>query len=91
MVPGNFPIGCISYVLNQVNSNKTEDFDEFGCLRNYNAAIKYYHDQLKTAVDELRQKNPHVIITYFNYYSAARRLFENPEQYGRLCFDFPFL
>ncbi|QCE14205.1 GDSL esterase/lipase At5g45910-like [Vigna unguiculata] len=82
VVPGNFPIGCISYVLNQVNSNKTEDFDEFGCLRNYNAAIKYYHDQLKTAVDELRQKNPHVIITYFNYYSAARRLFENPEQYG---------
>ncbi|XP_047154987.1 GDSL esterase/lipase At5g45910-like [Vigna umbellata] len=82
VIPGNFPIGCNTYVLNEVNSDKKEDYDEFGCLRNYNAAIKYYNDQLKTAIDELRHKNPHVNITYFNYYSAARRLYEKPEQYG---------
>ncbi|CAJ1975194.1 unnamed protein product [Sphenostylis stenocarpa] len=81
-VPGNFPIGCNSYVLKTVKSDKKEDYDQFGCLRSYNAAIRYYNDQLKKALETLRQKYPHVKITYFDYYGAALRLFHAPQQYG---------
>ncbi|XP_068482577.1 GDSL esterase/lipase At5g45910-like [Phaseolus vulgaris] len=81
VVPGNFPIGCNSYLLHTVNSDKKEDYDSFGCLKPYNAAIKYFHEHLRKAVDTLRQQNPHVNITYFDYYDAALRLFQAPEKY----------
>jgi len=67
-----------------VNSTKKDDYDKFGCLKAYNVAIKYYNDELKKAVETLRQKNPNVNITYFDYYGAALRLFQEPEKYGGL-------
>jgi len=91
VVPGNFPIGCNSYLLHTVNSDKKEDYDSFGCLKPYNAAIKYFHEHLRKAVDTLRQQNPHVNITYFDYYDAALRLFQAPEKYGGLLFYFLLL
>ncbi|RDX98470.1 hypothetical protein CR513_18596, partial [Mucuna pruriens] len=82
VVPGNFPIGCNSAVLATVNSDKIDDYDQFGCLKAYNAFIKYYNKQLKKAIRTLRQNNLHVKITYFDYYGAAKRLFQAPQQYG---------
>ncbi|XP_020207573.1 GDSL esterase/lipase At5g45910 [Cajanus cajan] len=82
VVPGNFPIGCNSAVLARVGSDKKEDYDQFGCLAAYNAFIEYYNRQLKKAIETLRQKNPHVKITYFDYYGAAKCLFQAPQQYG---------
>ncbi|KAL2337214.1 hypothetical protein Fmac_011660 [Flemingia macrophylla] len=82
VIPGNFPIGCNSAVLATVNTNKEGDYDQFGCLTTYNAFIEYYNEQLKKAIETLRQQNPNVKITYFDYYGAAKRLFQAPQQYG---------
>ncbi|KAK7354094.1 hypothetical protein VNO80_19552 [Phaseolus coccineus] len=82
VVPGNFPIGCNTWVLNTVNSDKKDDYEKFGCLKSYNAVIKYYNEHLRKALETLRKKNPHVTITYFDYYGAALRLFQAPEKYG---------
>ncbi|KAL2951399.1 hypothetical protein AAZX31_19G047600 [Glycine max] len=82
VVPGNFPIGCNSTVLAIVNSDKKDDYDQFGCLVTYNTFIEYYNEQLKKAIETLRQENPDVKITYFDYYGATKRLFQAPQQYG---------
>ncbi|CAJ1975198.1 unnamed protein product [Sphenostylis stenocarpa] len=82
VVPGNFPIGCNSFVLNTMNSDKKDDYDQFGCLVSYNAIIKNYNEQLKQAIETLRKNNPNVKITYFDYYGSAKRLFQAPQKYG---------
>ncbi|KAL5146312.1 GDSL esterase/lipase [Glycine soja] len=71
VVPGNFPIGCNYVVLVIVNSDKKDDYDQFGCLTAYNAFIKYYNKQLKKAIETLRHENPNVKITYFDYYGFS--------------------
>ncbi|KAH1246265.1 GDSL esterase/lipase [Glycine max] len=82
VVPGNFPIGCNSAALVIVNSDKKDDYDQFGCLTAYNAFIKYYNKQLKKAIETLRHENPNVKITYFDYYGATTHLFQASQQYG---------
>ncbi|KAL2337212.1 hypothetical protein Fmac_011658 [Flemingia macrophylla] len=69
-------------VLATVNIDKEGDYGQFGCLTTYNAFIEYYNEQLKKAIETLRQQNPNVKITYFDYYGAAKRLFQAPQQYG---------
>ncbi|RDX81783.1 GDSL esterase/lipase, partial [Mucuna pruriens] len=44
--------------------------------------LVYYNDQLKKGIETIRQNNAHVKITYFDYYGAAKRLFQEPQQYG---------
>lgn len=84
VVPGNFPIGCNSGVLATTNSSNKKDYDQFGCLKAYNVFITYYNRQLKSAIRTLRQKNKHVQLIYFDYYGAAKRLFQAPQHYGTL-------
>ncbi|XP_020225454.1 GDSL esterase/lipase At5g45910 [Cajanus cajan] len=81
-VPGNFPIGCNSAILTIMKSDNKDDYDQFGCLAAYNIFIKYYNWRLNQAIETLRQKNSHVKIIYFDYYSDTKRLFEAPQQYG---------
>ncbi|RDX68049.1 GDSL esterase/lipase, partial [Mucuna pruriens] len=72
VIPGNFPICCIF----------KNDYDQFGCLTIYNTFIEYYNEQLKKVIYTLRESNAHIKITYFDYYGAAKRLFQAPQQYG---------
>ncbi|KAL2335858.1 hypothetical protein Fmac_010304 [Flemingia macrophylla] len=85
VVPGNFPIGCNSAVLATLNTDKEDDYDQFGCLTAYNAFIEYYNEQLKKAIETLRQENPHVRITYFDYYGAAKRFSSGKIQTFKAC------
>ncbi|KAK7314200.1 hypothetical protein VNO77_39413 [Canavalia gladiata] len=82
VLPGNFPIGCNSAVLTVINSDNKDDYDQFGCLKAYNTFIKYYNGKLKQAIKMLRQKNSKVKIIYFDYYDAAKCLFQEPHKYG---------
>ncbi|KEH17248.1 putative sinapine esterase [Medicago truncatula] len=82
VVPGNFPMGCSAAMFTLVNSNKKEDYDEFGCLIAYNNLIEYFNGQLKNSIETLRQKHPEVKIIYFDYYNDAKRLYQTPQQYG---------
>ncbi|KAJ1401786.1 SGNH hydrolase superfamily [Sesbania bispinosa] len=84
VVPGNFPIGCISGILTMVNSTKKDEYDQFGCLIAYNTFIEYFNGQLKQAIETLRQKHPQAKIMYFDYYNDAKRLFQAPQQYDYL-------
>ncbi|KAH1254869.1 GDSL esterase/lipase [Glycine max] len=77
VVPKNFLIGCNSVVLATLNSDKKDDYDQFGCLKTYNTFIEYYNEQIKKAIETLRQK-----YSYFDNYGATKRLFQAPQQYG---------
>jgi len=43
---------------------------------------EYFNDKLIYSINTLREKYPNVKIIYFDYYNAAKRLYEAPEQYG---------
>lgn len=89
-IPGNFPIGCNAAFLSTVDSKKKEDYDEFGCLIPYNTLVEYFNEQLKNAIEILRQKNPQAKIIYFDYYNDANRLYQTPQQYG-MCHYYLFI
>lgn len=83
-MPGNFPIGCGAFLLAlaTVYGNKTENYDEFGCFKAFNTMAEYFNDKLIYSINTLRENYPNVKIIYFDYYNAAKRLYEAPEQYG---------
>jgi len=82
VVLGNFSIGCNAGILSRVNSHKKEDYDEFACLIAYNTFMEYYNAQLKNSIETFKQKHPQAKIIYFDYYNAAKRLYQSPQQYG---------
>ncbi|XP_039686918.1 GDSL esterase/lipase At5g45910 [Medicago truncatula] len=84
VVPGNFPIGCGASLLALATGygNKTENYDEFGCFKAFNTMAEYFNDKLIYSINTLRENYPNVKIIYFDYYNAAKRLYEAPEQYG---------
>lgn len=84
VVPGNLPIGCSAGLLTVVNNDNKDDYDQFGCLTAYNNFVEYYNEQLKLAIEKLRQKNPQARIIYADYYGDAKRFFQAPQQYGEL-------
>ncbi|KAJ4846874.1 hypothetical protein Tsubulata_011877 [Turnera subulata] len=82
MVPGNLPIGCSAVYLTLLRSQNKADYDQNGCLKAYNAFSKYHNNQLKLALEKLRQKYPHARIMYADYYGAAKRFYHAPQHYG---------
>uniref|UniRef100_A0A0D9UAY7 Sinapine esterase n=2 Tax=Medicago truncatula TaxID=3880 RepID=A0A0D9UAY7_MEDTR len=84
VVPGNFPIGCGASLLALATGygNKTENYDEFGCFKAFNTMAEYFNDKLIYSINTLRENYPNVKIIYFDYYNAAKRLYEAPEQYS---------
>jgi hypothetical protein len=85
MVPGNLPIGCSAVYMTLFQSpNKTDYDSRNGCLKAFNSFSKYYNNQLKRALETLRQKYPHARIIYADYYGAAIRFFHAPRHYGEL-------
>lgn len=82
LVPGNLPIGCSAVYLTLFGSPNRTDYDRNGCLKAYNAFSKYHNNQLKTALQMLRQKYPHARIIYADYYGAAKRFYHAPQHHG---------
>ncbi|XP_028229185.1 GDSL esterase/lipase At1g28610-like [Glycine soja] len=56
VVPKNFLIGCNSVVLATLNSDKKDDYDQFGCLTTYNTFIEYYNEQIKKGYRDIETK-----------------------------------
>ncbi|XP_044959208.1 GDSL esterase/lipase At1g28600-like isoform X1 [Hordeum vulgare subsp. vulgare] len=82
LVPGNFPIGCIPVYLNDHKSNKSTDYDQFSCLKWYNAFSQKHNQLLKVEIGRLRSRNPSVKIIYADYYGAAMEFVRNPKRNG---------
>ncbi|TXG47540.1 hypothetical protein EZV62_026834 [Acer yangbiense] len=83
VVPGNLPIGCSAVYLTLFQSPNKGDYDpRNGCLKAMNAFAKYHNNQLKKALQKLREKYPHANIIYADYYAPAKRLSHAPLHYG---------
>ncbi|KAK2449668.1 GDSL esterase/lipase [Trifolium repens] len=81
VVPGNFPIGCSPSILSVVKG-QTENYNEFGCFTEFNTVAEYFNEKLINSLNTLRESYPNVKIIYFDYYNAAKRLYEEPQRYG---------
>ncbi|XP_010912659.1 GDSL esterase/lipase At1g28650 isoform X2 [Elaeis guineensis] len=83
VVPGNFPIGCVSRYLQTFQSQRKEDYDsETGCIKWLNEFAEYHNRLLVDELDHLRQLHPHVTIIYADYYEALLHIFRFPTQFG---------
>nr|XP_043620479.1 GDSL esterase/lipase At5g45910-like [Erigeron canadensis] len=82
LVPGNFPIGCSAAFLTAFGPQNKTAYDGNGCLKSLNAFSKYHNDQLKLALEKLRQKYPQTRIMYADYYGASKKLFHTPLHLG---------
>jgi hypothetical protein len=70
VVPGNVPIGCFPIYLTGFQTNNTDAYDKFHCLKGLNNLSASQNDHLKQAIEELKKENPNVLIAYADYYNA---------------------
>ncbi|XP_071714906.1 GDSL esterase/lipase At5g45910-like [Rutidosis leptorrhynchoides] len=82
LVPGNFPVGCLSTYLTLFQTQNRTAYDVNGCLKSHNAFARYHNAQLKLALEKVSQKYPQARIIYADYYSAAKDLFHIPLHLG---------
>ncbi|KAG1346436.1 putative GDSL esterase/lipase [Cocos nucifera] len=83
VVPGNFPIGCVSWYLQTFQSKRKEDYDsQTGCIKRLNEFAEYHNRLLVDELDHLRQLHPHVTIIYADYYKALLNIFRSPTEFG---------
>ncbi|XP_055814934.1 acetylajmalan esterase-like [Solanum dulcamara] len=82
IVPGNFPIGCLSGMLTQFMTNKTTAYDEYNCLKDLNNFAIFYNNHLQQAIDALKKKFPNTTLIYGDYYNAYLWLLQNAVRLG---------
>ncbi|KAI5587227.1 hypothetical protein POPTR_005G024300v4 [Populus trichocarpa] len=70
VVPGNVPIGCFPIYLTGFQTNNTDAYDKFHCLKGLNNLSASHNDHLQQAIEELKKENPNVLIAYADYYNA---------------------
>ena len=74
VVPGNFPIGCISAYAATFATEDPTMYDELGCLKRLNDIAKFYSDHLQQAIRELQKEHPHTVIIYGDYFHGLREV-----------------
>ncbi|VAI80714.1 unnamed protein product [Triticum turgidum subsp. durum] len=62
LVPGNFPIGCVPVYLSGNKSYTSTDYDQYGCLKWFNAFSQMHNQLLKQEITKLKSQNPGVRI-----------------------------
>ncbi|KAJ3701173.1 hypothetical protein LUZ61_004878 [Rhynchospora tenuis] len=82
VIPGNFPTGCIPILLTIFASKNKLDYDNLGCLKEYNT-IGFDHDtKLKEMVAQLQNTYPQAKISYADYYEPVIQFLQNPMKFG---------
>ncbi|QCD76838.1 zeta-carotene desaturase [Vigna unguiculata] len=82
MVPGMLPLGCNSAYLTTFATTDEEEYDQVGCLKWLNTFYEYHNELLQVELNQLRGLYPHTSIIYADYFNAALRLYNSPEQFG---------
>lgn len=82
IIPGNFPIGCSPSYLSLFSVFGASDFDDWGCLKSYNAFAQHHNEQLQAAIEDLRKANMDVTIVYADYYGAFMHLLDHASLLG---------
>ncbi|XP_015084759.1 acetylajmalan esterase-like [Solanum pennellii] len=82
IIPGNFPIGCITSMLTKFQTNKTTAYDEYHCLKDLNSLARFFNHHLQQAIVQMKKKYPNVILIYGDYYNAYLWLLQNAVSLG---------
>ncbi|PWA98776.1 hypothetical protein CTI12_AA014950 [Artemisia annua] len=82
VVPGNFPVGCLSGYLTVCGSEKEEYDPETGCLVRLNEFAEYHNELLQTRLNQIRELHPNVNVIYADYYNAAMKIYRSPDKFG---------
>ncbi|GKB92801.1 SGNH hydrolase-type esterase domain-containing protein [Tanacetum coccineum] len=82
VVPGNFPVGCLSAYLTICGSEKEEYDPETGCLVRLNEFAEYHNELLQTRLNQIRELHPNVNVIYADYYNAAIKIYRSPDKFG---------
>ncbi|KAJ3694259.1 hypothetical protein LUZ60_009739 [Juncus effusus] len=82
VLPGNLPTGCIPIILTLYASPNKSDYDNLGCLKEYNTIGIQHNILLGIAVAKLRGKYPNARISYAGYGEPLLQFLRVPKQYG---------
>jgi len=82
IVPGNFPIGCMTIYLARFKTNDPTKYDEIKCLKEWNDFSAFHNDNLQQALNGIQANNPSVSIVYIDYFSALTSLLKNAASLG---------
>ncbi|XP_074287720.1 GDSL esterase/lipase At5g03980-like [Silene latifolia] len=82
VVPGNFPVGCMTIYLAAYKTNDRTKYDELGCLKEWNDLSIFHNTQLQRAIKTLQARHPNVKIVYGDYFNALRSIFRNAAALG---------
>ncbi|KAJ8427642.1 hypothetical protein Cgig2_023351 [Carnegiea gigantea] len=82
IVPGNFPVGCMTVYLAEFKTDDTKMYDELGCLRSWNEFAMFHNDQLQTAIQDLQEQHPDVAVVYADYYMALASILSRATSFG---------
>ncbi|KAK9697277.1 hypothetical protein RND81_08G026600 [Saponaria officinalis] len=82
IIPGNFPVGCMTVYLAGFKSNDPSMYDDLKCLISLNEFAKFHNDQLRQTIKKLRKKHPHVAIAYMDLDKAMRKMLQHATSLG---------
>nr|CAB3471747.1 unnamed protein product [Digitaria exilis] len=82
VVPGNVPMGCLPAILTLYASANASEYDRNGCLRKINALARYHNELLRSSVQAVRSRYPHVAIAFADYYQPVLAFLEAPGLFG---------
>ncbi|KAG2588346.1 GDSL esterase/lipase At5g45910-like [Panicum virgatum] len=83
VVPGVLPIGCFPIYLTIYQSSNSSDYDDLGCLHNFNDLSTYHNTLLQRRVDIIQSRHRKTArIMYADFYSGVYDMVRNPQNYG---------
>ncbi|KAK4489079.1 hypothetical protein RD792_004873, partial [Penstemon davidsonii] len=83
ILPGNAPIGCYPFILTELASNNTADYDDIGCLRTINDLITLKNNDLQQAINDLSQEFPDIFIMYADFFNSETSLIRETALSGK--------
>lgn len=84
VVPGVLPIGCFPLYLTLFQSSNPGNYDQNGCLKNFNSLSSYHNSLLMQTISNLRGKYPGARIMYADFYNQVQQMVQSPQSFGQL-------
>ena len=82
VVPGVLPVGCFPIYLTLYQTSNAGDYDQYGCLRRFNALSARHNQLLQSKVTSLQGRYPGARIMYADFYSHVYDMVRSPGSYG---------
>ncbi|XBH97418.1 hypothetical protein VPH35_127082 [Triticum aestivum] len=82
VIPGVLPVGCFPIYLTLYQTSNAGDYDQYGCLKRFNALSARHNSLLQSKVSSLQSKYPYAKIMYADFYSHVFDMVKSPTSYG---------